>query len=67
MATEKEKAEAYAQYYLRMFRDDVRFREARLAESCKRLEIAEREYADGKMVTGEEDGIPPMLRGILRP
>jgi hypothetical protein len=60
------KAEAYAQYYLRMFRKAVRVREAALSTARKRLAIAEREYAAGQMVTGEEDGLPPNLRGILK-
>jgi hypothetical protein len=63
----EEKAEAYAQYYLRMFREAVRIREAALSTARKRLAIAEREYASGRMVTGEEDGVPPNLRGILKP
>lgn len=63
--TNKEACEAYAQYYLASFRSDVTYYEERLARARERLAIAEREHAAGQMVTGEPDGMPVILRGIL--
>jgi hypothetical protein len=62
--SDKEKVDAYARYYLARFRDEVMRLEAALLIARDRLKIAEREYADGEMVTGEPDGIPALLRGV---
>lgn len=61
------KSEAYAQYYLQRFRRDVAEKEAALARARDRLAIAEAEYAADKMVTGNPDGVPTLLRGVLAP
>lgn len=66
MKSDTAKAEAYAQYYLGMFRDAVKVREAALETARRRLRIAECEYAAGKMVTGEKDGVPTILGGLLK-
>jgi hypothetical protein len=63
--TVAERIEAYAQHYLRRFRSEVTTIEASLQAARKRLAIAEQEYKNGKMVTGNEDNIPTLLRGIL--
>lgn len=63
----KTKSEAYAQYYLQRFRRDVAEKEAALARARDRLAIAEAEYAADKMVTGNPDGVPTLLRGVLAP
>lgn len=59
------KCEAYAQYYLDRFRRDVQAKREALNRAEIKLAIAEAEFAAGKMVTGEPDGIPANLRGLL--
>lgn len=53
MSDDATKAEAYAQYYLARFRADVKAKEEALATARLHLEVAEREYAAGQMVTGQ--------------
>lgn len=60
----KDKIERYAQGYLYRFREEVGRLETALAAARKRVEIAEQEYRDGKMVTGNADGVPTLMRGL---
>lgn len=64
---DKEKLVRYADHHLQRFRDDSARLQALLEKANARLEIAERQHAAGEMVTGTEDGVPDMLRGLIPP
>ena len=63
----KSKAEAYDLDYLEQFRADVARKKAILTEAEGRLEIAERQFAADKMVTGNASGIPTAVEKMLKP
>jgi hypothetical protein len=59
------KAEAYGLAYLTQFRSDVVALEAALEAARGRLAIAELEFSEGRMVTGNATGIPSLLAKVL--
>lgn len=61
------KADAYGRYFLNGFRVDVGLKQTALDLARKRLAIAEREYAEGRMVTGNLSGVPSLLDGLIDP
>lgn len=52
-----EKKARYDLYYITRFRQDVVDKTRLLEEAKKRLIIAEKEFSEGKRVTGNENGI----------
>jgi hypothetical protein len=63
---DKAKADAYSLHYLLNFQSEVRRLQAELDVASKRLVIAEKEFADGHMVTGEASGVPRVMQGMPR-